>query len=248
MEKLAAGIGQIRNRLRFTPVAHSASCCALCNDTGIKVTTDANGRTVASPCPVCDAIGRARERRQYEAARIPRIPPNVNITDVSKQYVDNFKRLPQGANWILFSGRAGSGKTTNASWIASEIIARYHKPVRFYSAYELTRRLATSKRHEDRDALIEEVTTTPFIVLDDFLKVFPRPSSFQYNDFFEATLEILWGRYDARMPLCITTQRDFRSIAEFDAALAGRIVETCSGRIVNFGENSTNWRLVNDKG
>lgn len=249
MEKLAVGIGQVRRALanrNVAPVVVQKNVCPTCDGTGVELTTDEFGRTFSRSCATCGGLDRIRERAQFRAAKIPRLPERVDVAPAAARYVADFKRLTPGSNWILFSGRAGSGKTTNAAWIATEIITRYKLETKFYPAYDIVRRIATTKSATERDRLIDEAVSTPFVVLDDFLKIFPNKSSYQYSDFFEATLEIVWGRYDARRPLAITTQRDFRFVAEFDAALAGRIVESCDGRIVSFGADAKNWRLRDD--
>lgn len=244
MEKLAVGIGRIKPKIE--PPTPSQDVCIACDGIGYVVKRDKNNRQFTRPCPICDAVNVAREKRQFEVAEIPTLPKKIETNPIAVEYVEKFRALTPKDNWIMFTGRTGSGKTTQASWIATNIIKKYKELVRFYSAIEITRRLAMVRRGEERDKILDEIQETPFIVLDDLLKTFPSKNSFQYADYFQATLEILWGRYDSGKPTAITTQRDFRTIAEFDTAIAGRIVECCGGRIVKYGENSQNRRLENE--
>lgn len=215
--------------------------CEICDGTGRVVKRDERGRNYVEPCK-CGLLERTQERRIFEAARIPALPTSFAPSPIARSYIETIETLPKESNWILFSGRAGSGKTSNASWIAIEFARRFKRPTRFYSAYGVTRRLATTKG-DARDALLETVTKTPLVVFDDFLKVFPRPDSFQYSSYFEATLETIWDRYERKLPTVFTTQRSFRELSMFDAALAGRVAESCKGRVALFDKNSRNWRL-----
>ena len=240
-----AGIGEvIRGSVGFrfhTTREDDKPSCPYCDDQGFIIET-IDGRTFSRPCDHCKREEAQREERQFENAQIPRLPMRFIPNKTSEEYLRDFNNLGRD-NWILFTGRAGSGKTTNAAWIATGVIKKYKQSVRFYSAYNVVRRIVQARRAE-REKLVEEAVQTPFIVLDDFLKVFPRRDSYGFSDFQEATLEIIWGRYDAKKPLCITTQVDFKTLAQFDAALAGRIVESCNGRVVSFGDGAKNWRLT----
>lgn len=243
MQTNAVGIGTILDDLPPVNVGakYHRPTCELCDDLGMIITRDKFGRNVTRPCS-CGLLERTQEKRLFEDAKIPRLPTPFSPCPDAQKYVGIIKELPRESSWILFSGRAGSGKTSNASWIAIEFITRYHEPARFYSAYSITRKLATTKGIERFD-VVNEIVGAPFIVIDDFLKVFPRPDSFQYSDYFEATLEILWGRYEKKLPTCVTTQKSFNELTTFDAALAGRIAESCRDRVVLFDRNARNWRL-----
>ena len=216
MAKEWAGIGEvIRGSVGFrfhTTREDDKPSCPYCDDQGFIIET-VDGRTFSRPCDHCKREEAQREERQFENAQIPRLPMRFIPNKTSEEYLRDFNNLGRD-NWILFTGRAGSGKTTNAAWIATGVIKKYKQSVRFYSAYNVVRRIVQARRAE-REKLVEEAVQTPFIVLDDFLKVFP-----------------------------ITTQVDFKTLAQFDAALAGRIVESCNGRVVSFGDGAKNWRLT----
>ena len=116
--------------------------------------------------------------------------------------------------------------------------------MRFYNAFNLTRRLiANRKRAEDYYAAFDEFREADLVVLDDFLKSAPARNSFDFNDFYTVTCELLWTRYDDRKPLVITTQKTFNDVALFDSALASRIAEMGKGRFITLGRDATNYRL-----
>lgn len=244
MQNLAAGIGIIKQRLNFANSEPDKSgACPVCDGEGLVIETDAHGRSFTRPCSQCNALAIARRRCQLKKAKAPRLPEKVDACQKSIEYVDSFTwLLHRRCNWILFSGRSGSGKTTNATWIARNVIKRYAIPTRFYNAFEVTRRLSLA-RGVDREQLLKELKTIPLVVLDDFLKVAPNQNSFTFAPFFESTLEILWGRDLEQLPTVITTQMDFQKIAAFDAALANRIIENSADRVVVFGKGSNNRRL-----
>ena len=245
MQTLKAGIGITADLIRTVPAGYYRPTCPICDDLGMIIERDARGRNVTRPCS-CGLAVRTQEKRLFEVAHIPKLPTPFYPCDAAKEYVEKINDLPRYSNWILFSGRAGSGKTSNAAWIAIEYITRYREQVKFYPAYAITRKIATTKGDARLD-LVDDVIKTPLAVFDDLLKTFPRSDSFQYSDFFEATLEMLWGRYERKLPTVITTQRNFNELTTFDAALAGRIAESCANRVVLFDRDSRNWRIDNGR-
>lgn len=239
--KLGSVIEMIRERAERQENGYYAPECELCGGDGVLIQRDANGRSYATPCS-CGLLQKTQERRLFEAAKIPRLPQPFTPCDAARAYIDRLPNAPKENNWIIFTGKPGSGKTANASWLTIEFIKRNNKGARFYNAFEIIRRGAMTKG-DARDDLIDSVIGAPFVVFDDFLKTYPQRDSFQFDSFFETTLEMLWGRYDRKLPTVITTQRNFKDLATFDAALAGRIAESCRGAVVVFDRNARNWRL-----
>lgn len=170
---------------------------------------------------------------------------SVGLSEKAADYIKNFDEIRKSRqNWIAFLGAPGTGKTTQAALSARLLIDKKLVPVRFYNAFDLTRKLiATRSRPADYEAIFSEFEEAPVVVLDDFLKILPSPNSFEYASFKEAATRAIWARYDARKPLILTSQRTQKEFWDFDEALAGRVFEMCAGRVVEFGENSKNWRL-----
>lgn len=180
----------------------------------------------------------------YKKSGLPQLPM-VGLGEMPREYLNNFKEInASGKNWAVFLGAPGAGKTTQATALARLLIAKKLVGVRFYNAFDLSRKLITSRsRPTDYETIFTEFEEAPVVVIDDFLKVIPSPNSFEYAGFKEAATRVVWSRYDARKPLILTSQRTQDEFWDFDEALAGRVFEMCAGRVVEFGENSKNWRL-----
>ena len=217
--------------------------CSVCDDTGIVVKKDAQGRNISFPCTACRKLKKERIAHLTERAQLPRVlVKNLSPHEITARFVRNFdKRRPE---WLFFVGKPGSGKTTEAVWSVRSLIENKYVVCRFFNAFELTRHLVASKRrNDDHQALLDEITNADLIVLDDLFKEVPKQGSYGYDDFIAATLEIIWARYDSKKPMIVTTQINFNDIARIDSALAGRIAELCKGNVVVFDQNATNWRI-----
>ncbi|MDO5307980.1 MAG: ATP-binding protein [Planctomycetia bacterium] len=225
------------------PVEPSQSC--ICGGLGVILSRDEKGRVFARSCHVC----RIQQKRRVDAllknSGIPEAcATNFTISPIAADYVTRFPQLRRSNSWILFAGKPGAGKTTQAAWLAREIVTRYQARVRFYTAFDLTRRLTALKRRNDQyERVFQDYLHADLVVVDDFLKTIPSRNSFNFEDFHATTIELLWSRYDARRPVAITTQCAFDQIAQFDSALASRIVESCDSRVVAYRADAVNWRL-----
>lgn len=225
------------------PESHEVPECKVCDDTGWVYTRNDKGYTVATYCPACDRINKQREEQLFKAAKIPQLPDNYKPSEDIVKYVNELRNCKDRDNWILFTGRPGTGKTTAAAWIATQVIKKHKQPVRFYSTFNLVTNITMCRTVSDRTKMVGEATEAPFVVFDDFLKTFPKPESYQYHNYFEAVVELFWFRYENHMPTCITTQASLEDIINFDVAFASRLVDRCDGRIISFGDEATNWRI-----
>jgi DNA replication protein DnaC len=222
--------------------------CPACGGDGVVVCHDVDGSNVVRPCLKCNGLKKKRVATLYKLSGIPnRLAPNPKIDGAVRAYVDLYPAIRRGNNWLMLIGKPGSGKTTQATWLARELIDRYMTRVRFYNAFDLVRRLvALRKRNDEFERDMNEFVGAELVVLDDFLKNLPDKKSFNYSDYKETLLELIWARYDSKKPLVITTQRSFMSIAQFDSALAGRIAEACAGRVVVFDSDAKNYRIIKE--
>ncbi len=237
---VANAAGKIQEQTR-EPI--ETPTCSVCCDTGVVVSMDAQGRNFSTPCKACNKLQKERIAHLTERAHLPRVLVKDFVPhDVTRRFVNNFdKRKPE---WLFFVGKPGSGKTTEAVMSVRSLIEKKYAVVRFYNAFELTRQLIASKRrNDDHEDILDEITKADLIVLDDLFKAVPKQGSYGYDDFISATLEIIWARYDSKKPMIVTTQINFNDIARIDSALAGRIAELCKGNVVVFDKNSTNWRI-----
>ncbi len=221
--------------------------CPDCNGTGFIVVRDKDGRNFARKCKSCGCEGSRRDVL-YRYSGLPRRPrAGIVANRGAIDYADAFPRLKRGRNWMMFIGKPGTGKTTQAVWLVATVIERYQSSARFYNAFDLTRRfVALRKRNDEFEREFERYLDAELVVIDDFLKTIPSAKSYNYADYKETLLELIWARYDARKPIVFTSQRNFRDIAKFDSALAGRIAEACEGRVVSFDANATDWRVQSE--
>ena len=222
----------------------SFESCPECYGDGHVYRRDARGRLFASPCPVCRGLEKERVKTALKLSGVPNVGGGceIELTRVIAEYARRFRR-GDFSEWLLLTGKPGTGKTTQAAELAKRIIAQGGS-VRFYNALYLTRRLiANRKRVVEFDRDFDEFRNADLVVLDDFLKSVPSQTSYEFNDFYAVTCELIWTRYDDRKPLVVTTQKSFNDVAIFDSALASRIVEMGRGRFVTLGRDATNYRI-----
>lgn len=216
--------------------------CPACKDTGEIIRRDAEGRVITAPCKICNIQAKRRIKLLVDKAGLPYHNLDVPPQQETARYLQDFN--VNKPLWLFFSGKAGSGKTTEAAWAAFQLICKNFVRTRFYSAFDLTRRLtATRNKPVDHDAIINELEDVDLVIVDDFFKNAPDPNSFRYADYMDACYEIIWTRYDTRKPLIITTQLTIPDFIMADTALSGRIMERSNGYTVTFGTGSKNWRI-----
>lgn len=219
----------------------SAAFCPACKGSGMITRRDENGYTVSAPCRVCNALHKKYVRLLLEKAELPYHTMDVRPHDETFDFIKNFDATKP--HWIVYSGKAGSGKTTESAWLAYQLICKKHVRTSFLSTDEVIRKLlATRNRQTEHEELIESLKDVDLIVLDDFLKGMPARTSYRFAEYMEACFSLVWTRYDVRKPLVLTTQVPLRMLPQIDAALAGRIFEMSKGHMVQYGEDARNWR------
>lgn len=220
--------------------------CDICNGTGERVYRDENGRACVAVCTDCDTWRNARKANLYKYANLP-VKENYELNADVYRYVEDFRTLcSTRKNWLLISGRPGTGKTTQATLLGRELIDRYLRRVKFFNAFDFFRQLASAKcKSQNYESIMDKFLDVDIAILDDLLKIVPAENSFEYEDFKSVVLEALWGRYDGGKPLIITTQASSSNFVAFDAAFASRLAEKCSKeQMIKFTEDSKNWRII----
>ena len=139
-----------------------------------------------------------------------------------------FALNPQG--WILFYGPGGCGKTHLACAIANFCLKR-GKPVLFMATSDLLDHLRSSfspGSDVSYDELFQRVRNTPLLVLDDFSinAITPWAS--------DKLLQIVSFRYNARLPLVVTTKVHPEEIEE---KFRDRLLDPSICNVLKVGES-----------
>lgn len=221
------------------PQSQSQSSCPKCNGDGVY---RVGGYTVVCPCQKRDL--RAI-RRKYSGLPTFTKRPWLSVT---RDYLTRFREIKEsGYNWIMFCGRTGTGKSTQAFMIVDALLSlRNPVEAKVYIYSEIVRELTSFRFDAERyNNKIEQILDAELVVFDDFLDVIPKAESFEE----QTALTLIKRRYVQRLPLVITTElepRNFgRSMPRHGEALVGRIYEMCDGRIETFAPNAQNYRFSN---
>jgi len=211
--------------------------CPLCNGSGVKII---NNRRFLCECQRVEA--RVIRRRFSGLPHFEKHPARP----ITEQFIMNYDSIKRsGKNWLLYMGRSGSGKSTQAFLIVDALLNR-PRPVYAKVFYypDLVRELSAYRFDADRfDERIQNVLTPELIVLDDWLDVIPKPESFEEN----VALTLIKRRYSQRKPLIVTTEltpdRFQSAFPRHGEALLGRLFELCGGRLEIYDETSKNFRF-----
>ena len=165
---------------------------------------------------------------------------------LTQKFIDEYETLRRKErNWLLFMGRSGSGKSTQAFLIVDALLnlpRPVHAKVFYYP--DLVRELSACRFDVDRfEESMQKVLDPELIVLDDWLDVIPKAESFEEN----IALTIIKRRYVQRKPLIVTTEltpdRFQVAFPRHGEALLGRFFEMCEDRIEIAGASAKNFRL-----
>lgn len=182
-------------------------------------------------------------RRKYS-----NLPPFEKrpLLDITRNYIENFREIQRSSkNWILFSGRSGSGKTTQAYMITDAVLnLRTPVNVKIYQYSDMVRELTAlrfdSLRYEEQ---LNSILDRELLVFDDFLDVVPKQESFEE----QIVLDLIKKRYLQRKPLVITMELTPKllkdAIPRHSEAIIGRIYEMCNGRIDIANSDAVNYRF-----
>ncbi|MBQ9874492.1 MAG: ATP-binding protein [Thermoguttaceae bacterium] len=223
--------------LSSTPSDATAPRCAKCDDSGFYV--DENGFRFLCPCRRADL---AETRRKYSG-----LPEFVRrpLRSSTRDYVRRYEEIAaSGKNWILYCGKTGSGKSTQAFEILDELLKRPGAIfARAFYYPSLVRKLSAHRFDaEQYERTIASALDPELVLFDDFLDVVPKPDSFEE----QIALELIKRRYVQRKPLIITTELTPNLfeilIPRRGEALFGRVFEMCDGRVYVADQNSENYR------
>jgi DNA replication protein DnaC len=221
------------------------------------------GHTFYSKCPGCtkyfddmkekqEADRKANElKASIERAKASsKIPPrfarcsfdNFRISNegqekaltVAKAYTDDWTQANADGRCLIFSGKAGTGKTHLACAIANELIEQgtYAK---FYTVTGLLRRIKECFAKESKETeseMIDNFSHVELLILDE--------AGMDYGTEFNKTLmfEVLNRRYENMNPTIVITNLDMGALKEyFGDRILDRMREG-GGKLVSFNWES----------
>lgn len=218
------------------------------------------GRRLGSTrCPECTkALEEMRKKReeeqrliQIEANRVARherskIPfrfktrrfdnyivdndAQAKALSICKSYAESWERVKQDGSGLIFSGKAGAGKTHLACSIAHEVINQGAN-VQFSTVAEVMRQIKSTFAKDADTTEQEEIdhfSNIQLLILDEV--------GMDYGTDFNKALifEILNNRYENVLPTILLTNLDTKALTEY---LGERLVDRMregGGRLVSF--------------
>ena len=143
-----------------------------------------------------DCFGRDKFKKMRESTFDIDDGANEKISNVSRNYVDNFGRMKSDGKGLLLFGEVGTGKTFYAACIANAVIDMCI-PAMVTNFASIRDDLQES--FEGRKQYIERLINFPLLILDDL----SAESKSEYMN--EIVFNIIDGRYRTGLPLIVTT-------------------------------------------
>lgn len=121
---------------------------------------------------------------------------NVQITEVSQKYAENFEKMRENGKGLLFYGTVGTGKTFAAACIANALINKGFPCM----VTNLSRLINTlSGMYDGKQQFIDSLNRYDLLVIDDLAT----EADTEYRN--EIIYNVIDSRYRAGLPLIITT-------------------------------------------
>lgn len=221
------------------------------------------GRFIYRRCPTCNAeYHKAKEaaeakaealrkielsKRLHESSLIPKrfktcsfdnfIATNdgqAKALAIAKAYADSWEEMHERGAGLIFSGRAGTGKTHLACAIANAVID-LATPAKFTTVTNMMRVIKETYAKDSTDSesdVLQKLSKVPLLVLDE--------AGMDYGTDFNKTLlfEVLNSRYENVNPTIILTNLDATALKEY---LGERIIDRMrdgGGKMVTFNWES----------
>jgi DNA replication protein DnaC len=241
-------------------VVEESRTCTTHGDYTVKLFTIAGRQGHGSTrCPICQKEAEERTKkeieerrlRQIEASRIARhersrIPlrfktrrfdnyavendGQAKALNICRNYAESWSKVSQAGTGLIFSGKAGAGKTHLACSIAHEVIEQGGE-VQFATVAEVMRQIKSSFA-KDSDTTeqkeIDHFSGIPLLILDEV--------GMDYGTDFNKALifEILNNRYENMLPTILLTNLDAPALVDY---MGERLVDRMregGGRMVSF--------------
>jgi DNA replication protein DnaC len=241
-------------------VVEESRTCTSHGDYTVKLFTIAGRQVHGSTrCPICQKEAEDRRKkqdeeqriRQIEASRIARhersrIPlrfktrrfdnyavendGQAKALNICRSYAESWSKVSQAGAGLIFSGKAGAGKTHLACSIAHEIIEQ-GGAVQFATVAEVMRKIKSSFAKDAETTEQQEInhfSNIQLLILDEV--------GMDYGTDFNKALifEILNNRYENMLPTILLTNLDTPALVEY---MGERLVDRMregGGRMVSF--------------
>lgn len=206
-------------------------------------------KSVPCDCRVKEAIRKAAglspsfERKTFRNFALVGVPEAVRgAYKLAAAYVSRWDQFGARGGGLLLLGASGSGKTHLLCAVVNELVERKVRVV--YVPYveamaELRRRRFDDEWQAKRRAAWK---ACDLLVIDDLFKVEPDKYA------FEVLFEVVNDRYFNGKPVAVSSEWTPDELLEFDAAIAGRLLEQARGHVAVLrhpdGDNlALNYRL-----
>lgn len=153
---------------------------------------------------------------------------------VAQAYVDDWTQANEDGRCLIFSGKAGTGKTHLACAIANKLIDKGER-AKFFTVTSMLRKIKESFSKDSTDTesgLIDDFANVQFLILDE--------AGMDYGTEFNKTLlfEVLNCRYENMKPTIVMTNLDIGALKEyFGERILDRMREG-GGKLVSFNWES----------
>lgn len=172
------------------------------------------------------------------------IPEIVRMKEIGMKYFKHFDQIKkERVNSCLFSGQPGSGKTHILTAISNNLMHKKQIPV-LYFPYKDGMNNISANNYERKDKIIQQMKQVEVLFIDDLFKPIGGKLKNNYGWQVDIIFEVVNHRYLNKLPILVSTELDFMTMAEVDEALASRIFEMASDFTVTIPKNMiANYRL-----
>ena len=199
------------------------------------------------PCPYCYGRGfywkqgykyacrcliPKKSTKQLSKINLP-VYKKVKLLSECFVFVNKFKQnLRSTNNWLLLTGLSGTGKTTQACMIITEL-ARRGFSGRYVEYQKILRELSTYRYANMKyNSRLEEIMSCDVLFIDDFLAFIPSADSFEE----QIAVELIKTRYESGRAMIITMKYSVQEIDKklpvHGSTIANRLLTRCGEWII----------------